>query len=67
MICLWYRTVIRGCLVWARGNNQDDGADNGRQTLIWLRGRDAIGDAALREADYAVTLHAHAEKTSEPT
>jgi hypothetical protein len=67
MVCLWYRTVIRRCLVWARGNDQDDGADNRRQTLIRLRGQDAIGDAALREADDAVTLHAHAEKTTEPT
>jgi len=42
-------------------------AAEGRQALIRLRSRDAIGDAALREADHAVTKRAHAEKTSEPT
>jgi CPA1 family monovalent cation:H+ antiporter len=42
-------------------------AAEGRQALIRLRSRDAIGDAALREADHAVTMRAHAEKTSEPT
>jgi NhaP-type Na+/H+ or K+/H+ antiporter len=41
-------------------------AAEGRQALIRLRSRDAIGDAALREADHAVTLRAHAEKTGEP-
>ncbi|HEY0419817.1 MAG TPA: cation:proton antiporter [Acetobacteraceae bacterium] len=42
-------------------------AAEGRQALVRLRGRDAIGDAALREADHAVTLRAHAEKTGRPT
>jgi NhaP-type Na+/H+ or K+/H+ antiporter len=42
-------------------------AAEGRQALIRLRSRDAIGDAALREADHAVTLRAHAEKTGVPT
>ena len=56
-----------GMLSVGRFNNQGDGADNGQQALIRLRGRDAIGDAALREADDAVTLRAHMEKTSEPT
>jgi NhaP-type Na+/H+ or K+/H+ antiporter len=39
-------------------------AAEGRRALTQLRKADAIGDAALREADHAVALRAHAEQAS---
>ncbi|MBV1800396.1 cation:proton antiporter [Siccirubricoccus sp. G192] len=39
-------------------------AAEGRRALTQLRQADAIGDAALREADHAVALRAHAEQAS---
>jgi NhaP-type Na+/H+ or K+/H+ antiporter len=42
-------------------------AAEARHALIELRDQDAIGDAALREADHAVTLRTFVEKSGEPT
>lgn len=58
--------LARAAVMAAQGHGPNPEADaaQGRQALVRLREADAIGDTALRAADQAITLQAHAEQVS---